>query len=71
MSGIESRVLGVSDRTYENAAKAFLRDPRRSLRLLDFMTLQERQTLVFTALGDATYEEWLEAKERLSGGNNV
>lgn len=59
---IETKVFGVSDRAYNNAAKAFMSDPRRPLRLLDFMTSRERQTLLFTALGDVAYEQWLEER---------
>ena len=59
---ILSTVMGVSDRVYDNAVKAFIRDPTRPIRLLDFMTLRERQILFFTSLGEAAYDAWLEAQ---------
>lgn len=64
MSGIESTVYGVSDRAYKNAAKAYIRDPRRPLRLLDFLIKSERQQLIFNSLGSVGYEQWLAARER-------
>lgn len=57
---IESTVIGISNRVFNNALKAKFRDPSRSIRLLDFMTLHERQILLFTSTGDALYEEWLD-----------
>lgn len=64
MSGIKSTVCGVSDRAYKNASLAYIRDPRRSLRLLDFITKTEREQLLFESLGSVGYERWLEARER-------
>lgn len=64
MSGIKSTVYGVSDRAYKNAAKAFIADPRRPIRLLDFLIKPEREQLIFDSLGSVGYEQWLAARER-------
>ena len=61
---ISSRVPGVPSRAFNNALKAKLRDPTRSIRLLDFMTKEERETLLFTALGDPNYERYLVERNR-------
>ena len=61
---ISSRIPGVSTRAFNNALKAKLRDPTRSIRLLDFMTQRERETLLFTSLGDSNYEYYIIERDR-------
>ena len=61
---ISSRVPGVPTRAFNNALKARLRDPTRSIRFLDFMTQREREILLFTSLGDLNYERYLVERNR-------
>lgn len=66
--GVLSTISGVPDRAYNNASVAYMRDPRRPIRLLDFMTLHEREILIFTSLGVEDYEVWL---DKVVGDLNV
>lgn len=57
---VRSIVDGCPDRVYSNAVKAFLRDPTRSVRLLEFYTKKEREIFLFTSLGNKAYECWID-----------
>ena len=60
MTNIRSNVPGISNRAFNNALKAKIRDPSRSVRLLTFLTVHEKEIFVFTALGDVAFENWLD-----------
>ena len=70
MSIIRSIVDGCSDRVYSNAVKAFLRDPIRPIRLLDFYTKKEKEILLFTSLGNKTYDRWIDGIVKKAIGEN-
>jgi hypothetical protein len=55
---IFSTVPGISDRAFKNAVKAKLRDPVRSVRLLDFLTSHEKEILFYGVFGEGYYN-WL------------
>ena len=66
MTNIKSNVPGISDRAFNNAFKAKIRDPSRSIRLLDFLTIHEKEVLLFTSLGDKIYDVWLDSFKGLN-----
>lgn len=57
---ISSNIRKVPDRAFVNVLKAKLRDPTRSLRILDFLTYRERVNLYYDVFGADGYEKWLD-----------
>ena len=53
---------------FNNALKARLRDPLRKVKFLDFFTKEERNTLLWDALGDPVYERWLLISREIETG---